>query len=106
MKILYFSGTKLPSQNAQSVHCMKMAQAFARAGHAVTLFAKSVPDVETDEIFKAYNTEQIFTLELSSFAKIPLLSGAARWMDMSEKVKRAGEADLVYGADPVALAGS
>ncbi len=104
MKILYFSGTKLPSQNAQSVHCMKMAEAFARLGHNVTLFARGVEGATISEIFEAYDTEESFALELSHFINIPLLSGAVRWMDLSGKIKRAEKPDLVYGADPVALA--
>lgn len=104
MKIFYFSGTKLPSQNPTSVHAMKMAQAFGMAGHDVTVFAKSLNNAASEDIFKIYNTQPCFKLHLSSNIKIPLISAAKKTMDFSRKMAKLDKPDLVYGHDPIALA--
>ena len=53
MKILYISKSTIPSRSANSIHVMKMCQAFADNGHKVTLIApkekkkyeKNIPDI-------------------------------------------------------------
>ncbi|PCJ97031.1 MAG: hypothetical protein COA45_10445 [Zetaproteobacteria bacterium] len=104
MNIFYFSGTKLPSQNAQSIHSMKMAQAFSRAGHDITLFAKGMNNAASDDIFSIYNTEKIFKLYLSSHLNMPFISDAKRLLTFAGKIARLGKPDLVYGHDPLELA--
>jgi glycosyltransferase involved in cell wall biosynthesis len=44
MKIAYLSAAKIPSREANSIHVMKMCQAFGHLGHEVTLLA---PDVRS-----------------------------------------------------------
>ena len=44
VKLAYLSNSWIPSREANSIHVMKMCQAFARSGHEVTLVA---PDVQT-----------------------------------------------------------
>ena len=39
MKILYISNSIIPSKKANSIHVMKMCQAFADNGHEVILLA-------------------------------------------------------------------
>ena len=39
MNILYISNSIIPSRTANSIHVMKMCQAFADNGHEVTLLA-------------------------------------------------------------------
>lgn len=39
MKIAYISGSAIPSRTANSIHVMKMCQAFTQEGHSVELFA-------------------------------------------------------------------
>lgn len=41
MKILYISSSKIPSSTANSIHVMKMCDAFARLGHDVCLYARN-----------------------------------------------------------------
>ena len=56
MKILYISKSIIPSRTANSIHVMKMCQAFADNGHEVVLLApntknryeKGVEDVRTE----------------------------------------------------------
>lgn len=104
MNIFYFSGTKLPSQNAQSIHTMKMAQAFSKTGHDVTLFAGGVNNAASDDIFNIYDTEQIFKLYLSSHFNMPLVSDAKRLLTFAGKIARVGKPNLVYGHNPLELA--
>lgn len=42
MKLAYLSQSKIPSREANSIHVMKMCQAFSRLGHTVTLVAPNV----------------------------------------------------------------
>lgn len=104
MNIFYFSGTKLPSQNAQSIHVMKMAQAFSKTGHNVTLFAGGMNNAASDDIFSIYDTEKIFKLYLSSHLSVPLLSDAKRLLAFAGKISNLDKPNLIYGHDPIALA--
>lgn len=65
MKICYIAAAVIPSRTANSVHVMKMCQAYARLGHEVSLM---VPD-ETgdcepgvDDVFGFYGVERNFTI--------------------------------------------
>ena len=104
MKIFYFSGTKLPSQNAQSIHVMKMAQAFAKEGHDVTLFAKGGSGAASEDIFNIYDTDMCFKLYMSSNWPLPFVSSAKRLLEFSNLMKKMGRPDMIFGHDPVALA--
>lgn len=106
MHILYFSGVKLPSKSAASIHVMKMAQAFAVAGHHVELYAKGKVGASKKRIFKRYAIEKPFTLHLSPFIKVPVYTHSKPLRQLSKrkpkiKIRRP---DLVFGRDPVALA--
>lgn len=102
MKILYFSGITLPSRNSVSVHVMKMAQAFALAGHNIELYAKGKPGASAERLFKIYNIEKKFKLHLSPFVKVPVYTDtkALRRLNAPQTQKP----DLVFGRDAVALA--
>ena len=104
MNIFYFSGTKLPSQNAESIHAMKMAQAFGKTGYNVTLFAKGMNNAASDDIFNIYDTEKIFNLHLSSHLNMPFLSDAKRILAFAKKLSGLDKPDLVYGHDLIAMA--
>ena len=104
MRFFYYSGATLPSEAAKSVHVMKMCQALGKAGHDVHLFAKGDTSIAEEEIFKSYGVQQIFQLALAKNVKIPLLSGAARLLDLPEQARKIGKPDIVYGRDPMALA--
>ncbi len=65
MKIVYVSYSVIPSLTANSVHVMKMCQAFAKQGHDVTLFAPGIVDgqISTDDNFVFYNVEPLFKIK-------------------------------------------
>jgi len=79
VKLAYLSAAKLPSREANSIHVMKMCQAFARLGHDVTLLAPDVRDgLEPDvsDVFAFYGVERCFELR-----KLPWRSWKGRgWL--------------------------
>ena len=63
MKLAYLSAAKIPSREANSIHVMKMCQAFGRLGHEVTLVAPDVVDgIEPGvaDIYGFYGVERVF----------------------------------------------
>lgn len=102
MKIFYLSGRMLPSQNSFSVHVMKMAQAFAKAGHDVTLFAQSA-GASSQDLFEIYDTEPNFKLHLFSRGNLPIVSRVSQFRGLMQKMRHDSRPDLIYGHDPVAL---
>ncbi|PZP54508.1 MAG: hypothetical protein DI586_09725 [Micavibrio aeruginosavorus] len=72
MKILYVTPGQIPSQAANSVHVMKMAQAFAANGQDVTLAYASTANVSKEEIYSHYNVDQTFSLCRFSLNSGPL----------------------------------
>tara|TARA_R110001592_G_scaffold3525_18_gene20043 strand:- start:24177 stop:25337 length:1161 start_codon:yes stop_codon:yes gene_type:complete len=104
MNIFYYSGAKLPSQEPQSVHVMKMAQAFSKAGHNVTLFARNALNATTDDIFNIYDIDTPFKINMSSNAGFPILSGARYLIGLPERAQQNSQPDIIYGHDVVALA--
>ncbi|MCK5232076.1 MAG: glycosyltransferase family 4 protein [Desulfobulbaceae bacterium] len=71
MKIVYLSNSIIPSHTANSVHVMKMCQAFAKNGHKVVLLA---PEIKGEyksgvgNIFDYYGVSRCFTVR-----KLPFL---------------------------------
>lgn len=64
MRIAYLSVSILPSRTANSIHVMKMCQAFCKNGHSVTLFAPNhLVQEKVDNIHKFYGVEPIFSIK-------------------------------------------
>lgn len=61
MKIYYLSGTAIPSRAASTLHVMKMARAFERLGHQITVLAIS-NDHEDRDPFLFYGMDRSFDL--------------------------------------------
>ena len=55
MRILYISNSIIPSRTANSIHVMKMCQAFADNGHEVILLAPDIKDQYEKNISDIYN---------------------------------------------------
>ena len=102
MKIYYISGSTIPSDMANAVHVMKMCQAFAKAGHEVTLFGKA-GDGDGDA-FDRYGVQSHFDLCLSPHRNIKYVSGVERVLYTVFQAYKRGKPDVFYGRDPVALA--
>lgn len=71
MRIAYLSSAKLPSKAANTIHIIKMCQAFARLGNEVYLFAYVNEEYSTEEIFSYYDVNFPFHLVKLVERKIP-----------------------------------
>lgn len=66
MKIIYISNSIIPSRTANSIHVMKMCQAFAENGHEVVLLAPNRKDeyeAEVNDLFEYYGVKENFKLK-------------------------------------------
>lgn len=70
MKILYLSDSILPSKSANSVHVMRMCEAFSELGHEVCLVG--IQGVSLEEPFSYYGISRVFQLKLFKLPNIPL----------------------------------
>ena len=98
MKIVYIASSIIPSRTANSIHVMKMCQAFARNGHDVTLI---VPDRRREgvsgvsDIYSYYGVEPCFAVE-----RLPWLRVRGRgyvYGYLAGNRARKLSPDLVYG---------
>jgi len=65
MRILYISNSIIPSRTANSIHVMKMCQAFADNGHNVILLAPDIKkgyEKNTGNIYKYYGVKKNFII--------------------------------------------
>lgn len=73
MKIVYISTSTIPSRTANSIHVMKMCQAFAGNGHEVVLIAPDKKDdMESgvDHVYSFYGVENCFEIVKLSWLPI------------------------------------
>lgn len=96
MRLFYASGSLIPSDRANSVHVMKMCQAFAKNGCDVTLFAKHGG---RENPFDFYGVDSIFSYILSPFNK-----GIFRLVNQAYQFLKFPKPDICYGRDPWLLA--
>lgn len=88
-KIIYLSGSVFPSTAANSVHVMKMCQAFAKHVDAVELLARTYSStLDVQQLYSCYGVTETFSLKL---VKIPKFRGSsfltvpAIWRYLSRK---------------------
>jgi len=64
MKLVYLSMSAIPSRLANSIHVMKMCEAFAQNGHEVTLIAQAGHEAKANEEddFQFYGVKPIFKI--------------------------------------------
>ena len=93
MRITYIAAAQIPSRAAQSIQVMRMGQAFAELGHAVTLIVPSSP--RREDVFNYYGVEPSFSIK-----RLPRLRlkewGLSLWgLHAAFEAKRC-KPDLVY----------
>jgi glycosyltransferase involved in cell wall biosynthesis len=95
MRILYISDSSIPSFSANSIHVMKMCQAWAELGHDITLVGKltnaSLPNVQ--DVFSFYGIGTPFKLEVFPFIAFP---GSGRVYNLMLPLKLLRKYDLLY----------
>lgn len=107
MKIVYLAKTSLPSRTANSLHVMKMCQAFAKNGHEVWLCVlneNSCNDYSDEEIFSYYAVDNVFhLLQVPVFpdqgSKFRFLLSHLCLIPGIVKKLREIQPDIVYGRD-------
>lgn len=96
MNIAYISQSTVPSDKANSVHVMKMCQAFSANGHTVTLF--SIKGYDIDNLYEYYGVTDSFRI---INIKIPKFLIRGKGLYYSLKIKRCilknSNYDLLYG---------
>jgi glycosyltransferase involved in cell wall biosynthesis len=97
MKILYVSASKIPSKDANSVHVMKMCQAFALEGNEVTLLARKGEIKSIEDDYQYYGVSDNFQIKkLSFFAGI--FGKISYLLMVFWHIIRSGKKyDLIYG---------
>ncbi|KAB2953759.1 glycosyltransferase family 4 protein [Heliorestis acidaminivorans] len=100
-KIVYLSASTIPSKAANSVHVMKMCQAFAKHGYEVTLLAWNGGGT-VEDAFEKYGVEPCFELVRFERLNIP---GAILHLSlkMYKWVKENKKVDIIYGRNLYAL---
>jgi len=73
MKITYLAPSIIPSRSANSIHVMKMCQAFAKNGHEVTLIVpnrKDEMEQDVEDVFEFYGVERCFSIKKIRWYKV------------------------------------
>ncbi|MGH8222633.1 MAG: glycosyltransferase, partial [Woeseiaceae bacterium] len=98
-KIVYLSKSAIPSRTANSVHVMKMCQAFSINGHDVELLAPERGPRRTDaeEPFSFYSVRPIF--KLTRIRRSEQKWGAFQYACRASQHAQHARPDLVYGRD-------
>jgi len=97
MKITYLAPSIIPSRSANSIHVMKMCQAFAKNGHEVTLIVpnrKDEMEQDVEDVFGFYGVERCFRIEMVKWYKV---RGQDQLYGLTSALKaRRIKPDLVY----------
>lgn len=99
MKLCYLSSSQLPSRAANSVHVMKICEAFAGLGHRVTLYGKA--SKLDEDLYSYYGVAASFTIR-----SMPRWSGTSRraWLRLVLGPQVAWlRPDIIYGRSARAL---
>jgi glycosyltransferase involved in cell wall biosynthesis len=103
MRIHYISASFLPSHYANSVHVMKMGQALAARGHAVSVFAHPFKKGNSPDIYKNYGVEKTFALKLIPRLSLPVLWNISYLRAVLKSIRSEPAPDLFYGRYVYAL---
>lgn len=71
LNIQYLSNAPIPSQKANSIHVMKMCEAFAEIGHEVTLICRHGKYNRDHSVFEFYGVAENFVLRYLKWPRIP-----------------------------------
>jgi glycosyltransferase involved in cell wall biosynthesis len=93
--LLYISASDLPSRSANSVHVMKMCEAFALTFDEVVLFARGNA-LKKHDIYKYYGVENIFSLKLFRREKLPVLRAWFYIRDVLKALKNWDNNTVIY----------
>ena len=79
MKILYLSNSIIPSRSANSIHVIKMCQAFANNGHEVILlapkFRNDIYEKNVSDIYEYYGVKRNFKIIIIGLSVVLIYFG-------------------------------
>ncbi|ARZ71239.1 hypothetical protein SMD11_5660 [Streptomyces albireticuli] len=101
MRIAYLHHGGVPSVRADEVHVMRMCDAFADAGHEVTLYA--LRGAARADVHAYHGTRNRFAVRAVPMPSAGALGPLLRAWRIREELPRGGAPDLLYGRDPYAL---
>lgn len=93
LNVTYLCNSVFPSERANSVHVMKMSQAFSKQTRSYQLIGLANGNPSPSELFQYYDTEA-FDLKLFRYLRVPRILDICAWR-ASRMVKRS-LVDLVY----------
>jgi len=64
VRIIYLSASAIPSRGADSIHVVRMCEAFGKNGHETTLVGKQCGNGPIDDIYGYYGAQRNFELDL------------------------------------------
>ncbi|MFX4243142.1 glycosyltransferase [Aliarcobacter butzleri] len=100
MKIVYISNSIIPSRTANSIHVMKMCQAFADNGHEVILLAPEYNNLEQNiSVFEYYGVKQNFEIKYIKFLNVNKIWSFSYALNTYKFIKNLDNIDIVYGRD-------
>lgn len=103
MKIAYFSGAEIPSRGANSMHVMRMCQAFAELSHEVTLYVgKGELAAEDDHAF--YGVKSSFDVVKHQRSKRRVVGALAHAWAARRTFLERPRPDLIYAREYYVLA--
>ncbi|MFF7249708.1 glycosyltransferase family 4 protein [Embleya sp. NPDC008237] len=103
MRIAYLHGGSIPSYWANNVHVMRMCDAFASAGHDITLYA-APGTYPADDAYAYYGVRHRFPIRTVAAPDHSPAGYRQRAERVRESLIRDGVPDLIFGRDPYCLA--
>ena len=98
MKIVYCSISKIPSREANSIHIMKMCQAFSDLGHDTVLLSSDVTREDAVDVYSYYNVRKNFAIRYAHWPRRFRLQ-ALRYAYSALRIYKEEKAALVYSRD-------
>lgn len=98
MRIVYISNSTIPSRTANSIHVMKMCQAFAQNGHEVILITPNRHEgreLGIEDVFAFYGVDKCF--EIKFLPSLPVKGKSIIYGLQAAKNAKQMHPDLVYG---------
>lgn len=99
MKIVYISNSVIPSRTANSIHVMKMCQAFSENGHEVVLLAPNREkeyEKGVDDIFEYYGVKSSFQIIKLAYINVKFIRNIVYTVNVLNILKEINP-DIVYG---------
>ncbi len=103
LSIAYFSGSKIPSRAANSVHVMSMCAALARTGHEVVLAAIEGDEAVAGDDFETYGVAPRFRIVKHAMSSRGVLARLGYARAAPTLLRRVIEPNLVYGRHLLSL---